>query len=214
MQQKRRPPNREVAKRATERYLAKWRATQPDRTCEHCGGAFKPNPHTQARFCSRPCHRLSKGQQWGEPKPCEACGELFRPRNRYLAKGWERFCSKRCKGLGWRIGREDSFLRFVPYGPWLNNVCHEWLGKRDRAGYGIFNTYERTKNGAYRAHVYAWERANGQNRPTGMQICHRCDNPPCVNPAHLFLGTSLDNMRDKVAKGRHRWGYAPPKHRS
>jgi len=80
------------------------------------------------------------------------------------------------------------------------DACWEWNGPRDYHGYGRKTVNRKT----VRLHRLAWEWANGPI-PPGMFICHRCDNPPCVNPAHLFLGTNLDNVRDMIAKKRHRF---------
>ena len=70
----------------------------------------------------------------------------------------------------------------------------------DTRGYGEIGA-GRAGAGVLRAHRLAWEFAYGPI-PTGAQVLHRCDNPPCCNPSHLFLGTHQDNMADKVAKGR------------
>lgn len=86
----------------------------------------------------------------------------------------------------------------------LANGCWEWTGSRSTAGYGTFGvTTERTTT----AHRFSWEIHNGPI-PRGLFVCHSCDNPPCVNPAHLFLGTATDNNADMRAKGR---GCDPPR---
>lgn len=78
------------------------------------------------------------------------------------------------------------------------NDCWPWkLKPRDPFGYGGFHFNNRTQL----SHRVAWQLANGEI-PIGLCVLHRCDNPPCVNPAHLFLGTKTDNARDRNAKGR------------
>jgi len=77
--------------------------------------------------------------------------------------------------------------------------CWPFVGARDPKGYGRISV----RNKALLTQRVAWELANGPI-PEGMHVLHRCDNPPCVNPAHLFLGSNHDNMQDKVRKGRAR----------
>lgn len=79
--------------------------------------------------------------------------------------------------------------------------CWLWTGRTNtESGYGYFDYGPRCRT-SVPAHRYSWELHNG-TIPDGMHVLHRCDNPPCVNPDHLFLGTNLDNVRDKQAKGR------------
>jgi hypothetical protein len=90
----------------------------------------------------------------------------------------------------------------------LANECWDWRGSRDKDGYG-FKTINGWGN--RRTHRLAWAWANGMWRrnggdisiPADAQILHSCDNPACVNPAHLSIGSCADNMRDKSRKGRH-----------
>jgi len=102
-----------------------------------------------------------------------------------------------------------SLKRFAPperfhmlYTPEPNSGCWLWEGRPQGS-----NGYGRMKVGGHSvpAHRYAYEIHKGQV-PVGMQVCHRCDVPLCVNPDHLFLGTGRDNKQDCVAKDRHIYG--------
>lgn len=82
--------------------------------------------------------------------------------------------------------------------------CWVWTGGRNRTDYGqIFVTGARGggRGGMRSAHRVSWELAYGPV-PAGLFVCHHCDNPPCVRPDHLFLGTAADNTDDCLGKGR------------
>lgn len=82
-----------------------------------------------------------------------------------------------------------------------SNECWEWTANYIRNGYhyGLFMV----SSGKFElAHRVSWKIKNNKEIPSGLCICHRCDNPSCVNPEHLFPGTHQDNMRDMTSKGR------------
>jgi hypothetical protein len=75
----------------------------------------------------------------------------------------------------------------------------------NRAGHTHLSAGSPTKPNYFRiyAHVFAWEQANGRQKPEGMVIMHSCDEPKCCNPRHLSLGTQADNIHDSIHKGRY-----------
>lgn len=96
-------------------------------------------------------------------------------------------------------GRTETLTQEDRFWSQVNKTdgCWEWTGSRMRKGYGNFGVDYRHEG----AHRFSWRLHFGEI-PEGMWVLHRCDNPPCVRPDHLFLGTAQANSDDMVAKGR------------
>lgn len=109
-------------------------------------------------------------------------------------------CAKRTPSI--HIPSQPPVVRFWHNVPIAGiDECWAWQGSKNPDGYGKMEI----NCSSVRAHRFSWEIHNGPI-PKGLHVLHRCDNPSCVNPHHLFLGTHSDNMKDMVAKGRHRGG--------
>lgn len=101
-------------------------------------------------------------------------------------------------GIDEAMSRKRTAERFARYvetaGP---DECWPWRGLKSHNGYGRLWNGERLIPATH----YAWEQSCGPV-PLGMCVLHRCDNPPCCNPAHLWLGTQAENVADRDEKGR------------
>lgn len=123
-------------------------------------------------------------------RTCLVCGALLREEQKLT-------CSRICNGK--RAGgknKQPIESRFWPYLRIADNGCWEWMRGRDQDGYGNLRWGKEQ-----RTNRIAWLLVYGAI-PKDKQVLHRCDNPPCCNPLHLFLGTDADNKEDMWAKGR------------
>ena len=133
---------------------------------------------------------------------CLHCGKEFRIKQSSIAAGEGKFCSNSCRlesihqeAQGRVMERLWSKIAVTPD----PSQCWDWMASTFDNGYGQFKVG--TKN--WRAHRFVWTMVHGPI-PDDLVVCHRCDNPLCCNPDHLFLGSNRDNSQDMVSKGRQR----------
>lgn len=93
------------------------------------------------------------------------------------------------------LGQVDNFLKRVN----MTNGCWNWVGSTTQGDYGFHKFYGK----AWRAHRLSYHLFLG-NFDKSLDVCHTCDNPRCVRPSHLFLGTTRDNIQDMINKGRYK----------
>ena len=94
---------------------------------------------------------------------------------------------------------ESDLRRFWSKVDMNNGGCWNWRSGKSKKGYGYFSV----KPFNLQSHRVAWAISNPTNPSSGLMVMHKCDNPPCCNPDHLFIGTAQDNSDDMMSKGRH-----------
>ena len=126
--------------------------------------------------------------------PCEYCGSHFLVK---VSEANRRFCSD----AHYRAAIAQTAAASLSHRFWSKVArgagCWAWQASRDRHGYGRFGLDGHVEY----AHRVAWVLTRGAI-PQGLRVLHRCDNPPCCNPAHLYLGTPAQNTADMISRGR------------
>ena len=181
-------------------------------TCPECGLEHRMYRSVLARgykpLCSATCRKAARAKR-ALSRVCRQCGKSFVITTKLYANRTAEYCSKACF-VEWRRQtrpteeeRAQHFWTQVDKdGPVVSSElgpCWVWTGYCDPAGYG------RTPDGEY-THRYSWVAVHGEIENKQV-VRHKCDNPPCVNPDHLEIGTQRDNVLDRERRGRH------PRHR-
>lgn len=136
-------------------------------------------------------------------QPCRHCGKPIgfpEPRPGAIRASRPKFCSDRCR----LYSKVDMSPGHGPKGD-----CWIYTGALHQFGYGMINKSGTKESDVTTAHAFSYEIENGPI-PDGQFALHRCDNPPCIRPKHLFLGSHKDNMDDMVAKERQVRGEESP----
>ncbi len=120
------------------------------------------------------------------------------------------FAVKSHSGLMKGLSAPERFSRQMKM---TEDGCWTWAAGMDKDGYGRFRGEYDGQKYTF-AHRYSWALHNKKNVPKGMLVCHSCDNPRCVNPDHLFVGTEADNMADMVSKNRQHIPFGVVNHRA
>lgn len=129
---------------------------------------------------------------------CQLCGKEFKSYPSNIARGWDKYCSRICAD---KVKEQDTVTRFWKYTVVAPDGCWQWTGARDSDGYGLLTTRRSGSIRHMRMHRLSWEIHHGPI-PDGLFVLHRCDNPPCARPDHLFLGNNKENATDRHMKGR------------
>jgi len=131
---------------------------------------------------------------------CVGCGLRFYVPPSRAVKG-ARFHSLQCYGAWKTRPIEERFWAKVQ----KSDGCWEWIGDRHEFGYGRLWISDVPRRYVY-AHRFSYEMTNGPIGDDDLDVLHRCDNPPCVRPDHLWLGDQRENSRDRDSKDRVRHG--------
>ena len=142
-------------------------------------------------------HRKYTPRQPRVTRTCQQCSVSFSITVARIRNGGGAYCSRACM----LDGRHVTPERFWNRGVRRENGCLIWVGALNNKGYGQLRRAE----GLVLTHRLAYAWAYG-SIPDDLDVLHHCDTPPCYEPTHLFTGTNLDNMKDKVTKGRHPHG--------
>lgn len=125
-------------------------------------------------------------------RTCKYCHKTFRVRPYALKTNACKYCSHQCYWNDVFGTAEERFWKRVQ----KTDTCWIWTGRPN--AYGRFRVNGKNMMATH----FSWELHYGEPVPSNLLLCHKCDNPPCVRPDHLFLGTITDNMRDASVKGR------------